>query len=102
MANGEFMLKCIKWFAGVITSVAIIGGAVTFAADIRYAQKSEVGVQIRYATDQLRKTTLEDKIYELTLIKEAERTDAQRALLDRFIRQLNELNARWTNPPLRG
>lgn len=91
--------RAIKWVAGMITSLAVIAGAATWAADTRYAQKAEVQTIVQFAVDQSRKTTLEDDIFKLTLIKPEARTDEQRALLDRALRQMNDLNARWQTPP---
>ena len=81
--------------ASIVTSLIVLGGAATFAADIRYVQKTEVQQQIKYSVDELRKAILDDKIYELTQIPEAQRTNEQRAILDRSIRQTQEINARW-------
>src|SRR3989304_708372 len=81
--------------AGNVTSLIVLGGAATFAADIRYVQKTEVQQQIKYSVYELRKAILDDKIYELTQIPEAQRTNEQRAILDRSIRQTQEINARW-------
>ena len=85
----------LKLAASIVTSLIVLGGAATFAADIRYAQKGEVTTQIRFSIDELRKSILDDKIYELTQIPEAQRTNEQRAILDRSIRQTQEINARW-------
>src|SRR3990172_6279251 len=81
--------------ASIVTSLIVLGGAATFAADIRYAQKGEVATQIKFSVDELRKSMLDDKIYELMQIPEAQRTNEQRAILDRSIRQTQEINARW-------
>jgi len=85
----------LKLAAGNVTSLIVLGGAATFAADIPYVQKTEVQQQIKYSVDELRKAILDDKIYELTQIPEAQRTNEQRAILDRSIRQTQEINARW-------
>jgi len=81
--------------ASIVTSLIVLGGAATFAADIRYVQKGEVQQQIKYSVDELRKAILDDKIYELMQIPEVRRTNEQRAILDRSIRQTQEINARW-------
>ena|SRR3990167_3827395 len=85
----------VRLAASIVTSLLILGGAATFAADIRYAQKGEVATQIRFSIDELRKSILDDKIYELTQIPESQRSNEQRAILDRSIRQTQEINARW-------
>ena len=81
--------------ASIVTSLIVLGGAATFAADIRYVQKGEVQQQIKYSVDELREAILDDKIYELMQIPETQRSNEQRAILDRSIRQTQEINARW-------
>jgi hypothetical protein len=88
----DAVTRALKWIAGVITSIAVIGGAVAFAADTRYAQKDDVKAEMQNSVNQLRKQALEDKIFELNLTPAAKRSDAQRALLDRSVRQLDDLN----------
>lgn len=104
--------RSLKWVSGIVASVAIFAGAV-LSFDQTYARAADVEqmrvevttniqqarVEARYSVDQLRKMTLEDKVYELNLVPFAKRTDAQRALLDRYLRQMRELNERWVNPP---
>lgn len=94
----------LKWMAGIITSVVVIFGAfawaVALAGDTRWAKIEEVKAwdarimsAVRDSTDHLRKQQLEDKVYEITVVPEAKRTDTQRAVLDRSVRQLNEMAA---------
>jgi len=89
----------MKWAAGIVSSFAIMAGAVAWAGDTRWAKIEDVRTwdrsvveQIRHSADYLRKQALEDKIYEITVIPEAKRTDTQRALLDRAKRQLEDIN----------
>src|SRR3990167_2363312 len=93
--DANCFVRRLKLAASIVTSLVVLGGAATFAADIRYAQKGEVTTQIKFSVDELRKSMLDDKIYELTQIPEAQRTNEQRAILDRSIRQIQEINARW-------
>lgn len=92
-------VKWLKWAAGLIGSLVILLGAIAWAGDTRYVQKEDFRNEIRYSADQLRKATLEDKIFDLTRIPENRRTNDQRAQLDRYNRQMNELNSRWQVPP---
>ena len=94
--DANCFVRRLKLAASIVTSLVVLGGAATFAADIRYAQKGEVTTQIKFSVDELRKSMLDDKIYELTQIPEAQRTNEQRAILDRSIRQIQEINARGT------
>ena len=50
--------------------------------------------QTRLSVDGLRKQLLEDKVFELTLVPPDKRSDAQRALLDRYRTQVQEISAR--------
>lgn len=95
----------VKWLAGLVTALGTILGA-AFTIDARYAHAGDVSAAIQaqrnatsYAVDQLRKQNLEDKIFELMLIPEQKRTDAQRAMLDRYRTQALEVDRRWTRPP---
>ena len=104
--TGARVIRALKWAAGVITSTAVLAGAVAVAGDTRWAQivdvhawDSKVLQRVQYSADQTRKQMLEDKIYEINLIPEHKRTDQQRAMLDRFNRQANELSTRWNRPP---
>ena len=92
----------LKRAAGIVSSIAILFGAfawaVALAGDTRWAKVEDVKqwdariVQTVYRTaDRMRKQQLEDKVYEITTVPENKRTDTQRAVLDRSIRQLNEL-----------
>lgn len=100
--KGEMTVaKWLKWIAGIIASLMTILAAVAWAGDTRWIRiedskrdDSMVLAQVRKSIDGLRRQALEDKIYELTLIPEAKRTDTQRALLDRSVRQLNEITQR--------
>ena len=106
MALGDDVIRAertiytkLKWAAGIVSSFAILAGAVAWAGDTRWAKiedvrawDSNVVAQIKHSTDYLRKQALEDKIYEITVIPEAKRTDTQRALLDRAKRQLEDIN----------
>lgn len=100
----------LKWAAGIITSIVIIFGAfawaVALAGDTRWAKIEEVKAwdqhvlaAVHKATDGLRKQQLEDKVYEITVVPEGKRTDTQRAVLDRSVRQLNEIAGAKNNDP---
>jgi hypothetical protein len=88
------IMQWITRIGATVAAVGIIGGAVAWAADTRYAQKTEVRAVVQEATDGLRKSTLEDKIFELNLVPPDKRTDVQRALLDRYVREIEELRSR--------
>lgn len=92
----------LKWMAGIVTSISILFGAfawaVAVAGDTRWAKiedvktwDSHIMASVRKSTDRLRKQQLEDKVYEITVVPENKRTDTQRAVLDRSVRQLNEM-----------
>ena len=97
------VLKWVKWLAGVVSSLAVLAGAAAWAGDTRWIKIEEskqddqrvtqqVLAQVQMSFERMRRQALEDKIYEITLIPASRRTDVQRALLDRTIRQLDQLN----------
>lgn len=99
--NGEVNVS-LKWLAGVVTALTIILGA-AFTIDARYAHADDVQKQITnmttqtsYAADSLRKQMLEDKIFEIQLIPEKQRSDVQRAILDRYESQSKAIDQRWS------
>lgn len=97
----------IKAASGIIASLSIILGAI-FALDARYVHAgdiSEIKADQTRAIQQLtsdnqvqvnslRKQMLEDKVFEITLIAPSKRTDADRARLDKYQRDLEEINTR--------
>lgn len=98
-AEDAGILRRLKWIAGVIVAMSTIGTAVVFAGDSRWVQKEVMRTQIGYAFDLNRKLTLDDKIYEITLVPETQRTNEQRAVLERSLRQHREISERWQKPP---
>ena len=88
------LAKYLKAAAGVVTSLAVLGGALAWAADTRYEQKGAAQVAVQIAVDGLRKSTIEDKIFEINLVKPENRTDVQRALLDRYLREAEALKSK--------
>ena len=85
------LARMLKKIAGIITSLVVIMGAIAFAADTRYAQKEELHKEVQGVLVDMRKTTLDDKIFEIQLTPEAKRSDVQRALLDRYVREADTL-----------
>lgn len=91
--NGQ-VAYWLKAAAGVVTSVTILGIALAWAADTRYAQKADVLIAVHNAIDGLRKASVEDKIFEINLVSPDNRTDVQRALLDRYLREAETLKSK--------
>jgi hypothetical protein len=97
----------IKAASGIIASLSVILGAV-FALDARYVHAgdiSEIKADQSRAIQQLstdnqvqinslRKQMLEDKVFEIQLIAPSKRTDVDRARLDKYQRDLEEINTR--------
>jgi len=94
--NGSLNGRTFKIVTGAGSALIALVGAVLFIDD-RYAHAGDVKamheVQLQ-AVRELRKENLEDKVFELSLIPAAKRTDAQRAMLDRYKRQLQEIESR--------
>lgn len=85
--------------ATVVTMVGSIAAAVFFGDD-RYAHARDVEVirlTLVQAIKEVRKETIDDKIFELNLIPEAKRTDAQRAMLERYKHQVEEIERERVN-----
>ncbi len=86
---GELTLT-VKALAGVVAFLAAtvpplywLATNMVFAADLEKVQQSAVR-----AVEQLRQDNLSDKVFELELVPVTKRTDAQRALLDRYKQQI--------------
>ena len=106
-------LETLSWIAGILCSIVAGTGATILWAEGHYAKAdtlnqyhtelvraiAENRKETGRAADDLRKQLLEDKIFELNLIPDAKRTDVQRALLERYKAQVNEINMRWSHPP---
>ncbi len=85
------LMTWIMRIGSTLAAVGVIFGAIAFAADTRYEQKGVAQVAVQAAVDGLRKSTIEDKIFEINLVPPEKRTDVQRALLDRYLREAEEL-----------
>lgn len=88
------MMTWIMRIGSTIAAAGVIGGAVAWAADTRYAQKTEVQAAVQNAADGLRASSIEDKIFEINLVPPERRTDVQRALLDRYLREAEALKSK--------
>ena len=94
----------IKATVAVVTLVTMItAGIITI--DNRYAkaedlrdQHIQTTTEIRYAIDQLRRKGLDDKVFELELVQEKDRTQAQTAILERFKRDMRNIDSKWVYP----
>lgn len=100
----------VKSVISLLTLVSmLIGGVLT--VDSRYAKAADLENQQRvientakqskidfnYSIDQLRKQTIEDKIFEIELIPESKRTDVDKARLEKFKRDSQTIDTRWQN-----
>ena len=96
----------IKYTISGITLLSmLIGGA--FTIDSRYAKAtdfdkqqqliSEKTIEMRVAIDDLRKQTLVDKIFELELIDENKRTQADKARLQKYRQDIRDIELKWRN-----
>ena len=75
-------------------SLGVIGAALVWAADTRYAQTIHVQQIVDKSASVYRREAVDDRLFELEQIKESDRTDAQKAMIDRYRRKLDELNAK--------
>src|SRR5258708_2414341 len=104
--------KTMKIMSALIGSVGSVVAAAFFVDD-RYAHAIDVKAmhqeqvraiyenrqETKRAADMLRKQFLEDEVFKITLLPSRARSNIQRALLDRYTRELQEINARWVNSP---
>lgn len=100
----------IKILASILTLVSmLVGGVLTI--DSRYAKASDFEeqqqiihdsakqnkIEFNYSIDQLRKQTLDDKIFEIELIPENKRTAVDKARLEKFKRDAQAIDIKWQN-----
>lgn len=94
----------IKSAISVVTLVAGLFGGV-LSIDSRYAKAADIEQQqqsikdnareTKFAIDQLRKQSIEDKIFEIELIPETSRVQIDRARLEKYKRDLRTLEQKW-------
>jgi chromatin segregation and condensation protein Rec8/ScpA/Scc1 (kleisin family) len=97
----EDQVRAMVWVLSTLVALAI--GSVSFGlyADDRYAKNKDLKQFIAehdkktdVATNMLRKQMLEDKIFELDLVPDIQKTDLQRAMANRNKTQLQEVQTR--------
>ena len=88
------LMTWIMRIGSTLAAVGVIFGAIAFAADTRYEQKGATQAAVQVAVDGLRKSSIEDKIFEINLVPPDKRTDVQRALLDRYLREAEALKSK--------
>lgn len=94
----------IKSALSIFTLVSALFGGV-LAIDSRYAKAEDIGVQqqaikenareTKFAIDQLRKQSIEDKIFEIELIPENRRTHIDKARLEKYKRDSQNIDTKW-------
>lgn len=88
--SGSYWLKST---AAALPLVLVIAGAATYAMDSRYI--TTASLELAFA--KIRYRELEDKIFELSQIPEKTRTVRTRALLDRYLRELQRIEQQIAN-----
>lgn len=86
----------LRGMANLIGAVGVIIGA-AFALDQRYVSAAEFKKEIMVVKDSiidLHRARLEDEVFRLELIPPNKRTDADKALLERYKRQIIEMDFR--------
>lgn len=94
----------VKSAISIITLVAGLFGGV-LAIDSRYAKAADISLQqqalkenareTKFAIDQLRKQSIEDKIFEIELIPENRRTHIDKARLEKYKRDSQNIDTKW-------
>ena len=102
-------INALVWLGGIVLTVvgASIGGA--FAADERYMKKEEALIAIKAANDEAkatrklieyqadvnRKRQLEDNIFQYNLKPDKQKTQADKAMAERYKQERQDLMERW-------
>lgn len=96
----------IRSTISILTLLSMLAGGI-LSLDSRYAKADDLNKQqqsimqgsmeTKYAIDQLRKQSLEDKIFEIELIPEEKKTQSDRARLDKFKRDSQNIDMKWSN-----
>jgi hypothetical protein len=98
--------------SGTVGTLAVIVGAV-LAVDARYVKAGEIqefkvehtrsisqlGIDTQTQINMLRKQQLEDKVFELQLIPPQRRSDVDRARLDKYQRDLEDITRQIRQAP---
>lgn len=102
-------INALVWLGGIVITVVTVSVGGAFAADERYVKKEEaiVAVQqakqeaaetrklIEYQSDLNRKRQLEDNIFQYNLKPEKSKTQADRAMVERYKLERQDLIDRW-------
>lgn len=98
IGDGKVVIQGIKWIASLVIALGIIGMAATWVGDTRYITKTEFQAfslmqeaTVLRAAAALRKGLLEDKIFELDLVTDDQKTAVQRAMANRAKTQLQDV-----------
>lgn len=94
----------IKSTISMLTLVSMLIGT-AFTLDSRYAKAEDIANQKQYieqnsketkfAIDQLRKQSLEDKVFEIELIPENKRSQSEKARLEKYKRDMQNIDIKW-------
>lgn len=96
----EQVIQKAAQFQHIIYIFMFVGSVISAAlfADDRYAHATEFNYHtqemkrdVKQIAKEVRRQLLEDKIFELDLVPEHQRTQAHRALMNRYKQQLQEL-----------
>lgn len=94
----------IKYAVSFVTLLSMLIGGV-LAVDSRYAKAGDFEkqqiyldvktIEMRIAIDDLRKQTLVDKVFEIELIPEENRTQVDRARLQKYKQDIRDIELKW-------
>lgn len=101
--NMPTKLLNVQFVLGVLLFIGSVFAAALYADD-RYAKSAELRQFIAStkkdttrAADILRKQLIEDKVFELDLVPDVQKTDIQRAMANRAKTQLQDVQMRISN-----
>lgn len=96
----------IKSAISVFTLLSMLIGGV-FTIDGRYAKADDLNKQqqiiektandTKYAIDNLRKQSIDDKIFEIELIPEDKRSQSDKARLEKYKRESQDIDRKWSD-----
>lgn len=86
----------LRGIANAVGAIGVLLGA-AFAIDSRYVSAGEFKKEVMIVKDSildLHRARLEDEIFRLELIPEAKRTQADKALIERYKSQIKEIDSK--------
>jgi alcohol dehydrogenase class IV len=102
-------IKGLAWFVSITSGIAVVSVGAAFGMDERYSLKTDVvAVQVQadknardtrklieYQADLNRKRQIEDNLFQYNLKQDKQKTQADRAMAERYKQERQDLIERW-------